>query len=89
MVDLWADANEVTMPSSRPEKPTDNSFKGPLRNECLNVQWFDDLTDAKMKLKYRLNNRVAQGKNVNYKRRHIEPTSELAIAGRRSVHLPR
>ena len=39
---------------SRPGKPTDNafieSFNGSLRDECLNVHWFDDLTDAKEKL---------------------------------------
>ncbi len=54
LVDLWAYANGVTMEFSRPGKPTDNafieSFNGSLRDECLNVQWFDDLTDAKEKL---------------------------------------
>ena len=54
LVDLWAYANSVTMEFSRPDKPTDNafieSFNGSLRDECLNVHWFDDLTDAKEKL---------------------------------------
>ena len=54
LVDLWAYANGVTMEFSRPGKPTDNafieSFNGSLRDECLNVHWFDDLTDAKEKL---------------------------------------
>ena len=54
LVDLWAYANKVTMEFSRPGKPTDNafieSFNGTLRDECLNVHWFDDLTDAKEKL---------------------------------------
>ena len=54
LVDLWAYANSVTMEFSRPGKPTDNafieSFNGSLRDECLNVHWFDDLTDAKEKL---------------------------------------
>ena len=53
-MDLWAYANQVTMEFSRPGKPTDNafmeSFNGTLRDECLNVHWFDSLTDAKMKL---------------------------------------
>ena len=44
----------VTMQFSRPGKPTDNafieSFNGSLRDECLNVQWLDDLTDAKLML---------------------------------------
>ena len=54
LVDLWAYANGVVMEYSRPGKPTDNawieSFNGTLRDECLNVHWFDDLTDAKTKL---------------------------------------
>ena len=54
LVDLWAYANKVVMEFSRPGKPTDNafieSFNGTLRDECLNVHWFDDLTDAKIKL---------------------------------------
>ena len=35
-------------------KPTDNafieSFNGSLRDECLNVHWFEDLTDAQQKI---------------------------------------
>lgn len=35
-------------------KPTDNafieSFNGSLRGECLNMHWFDDITDAREKL---------------------------------------
>ena len=54
LVDLWAYANSVTMEFSRPGKPTDNafikSFNGSLRDECLNVHWFDDLTNAREKL---------------------------------------
>ena len=54
LVDLWAFANGATMEFSHPGKPTDNafigSFNGNLRDECLNVHWFDDLTDAKEKL---------------------------------------
>jgi len=54
LVDLWAYANQVTLEFSRPGKPTDNayieSFNGSLRDECLNVHWFDDLTDAKEKM---------------------------------------
>jgi hypothetical protein len=36
---------------SRPGKPTDNcyveTFNGSLRDECLNVHWFETLEDAK------------------------------------------
>jgi putative transposase len=54
LVDLWAYANNATIEFSRPSKPTDNalieSFNGTLTDECLNVHWFDDLTDAREKL---------------------------------------
>ena len=44
-------ANKVTLAFSRPGKPTDNAyielFNGSLREECLNVHWFEDLTDAR------------------------------------------
>ena len=53
LVDLGAYANGVVMEFSRPGKPTDNtfieSFNGRMRDECLNVHWFDDLTDAQKK----------------------------------------
>ncbi len=39
---------------SRPGKPTDNamieSFNGTLRDECLNVNWFLSLEDARDKI---------------------------------------
>ena len=57
MVDLWAYANKVTLEFSRPGKPTDNayieSFNGSFREECLNVHWFEDLTDAREKMQAR------------------------------------
>ena len=50
-MDLWAYVNNVTLDFSRPGKPTDNSyvetFDGSLRDECLNVHWFDTLDQAK------------------------------------------
>jgi putative transposase len=53
-MDLWAYANQVVLEFSRPGTPTDNayieSFNGSLRDECLNVHWFSDLTDAREKL---------------------------------------
>ena len=39
---------------SRPGKPTDNahieSFNGSLRDECLNINWFLSIDDARSKL---------------------------------------
>ena len=51
LTDLWAYAHKVTLEFSRPGTPTDNayieSFNGSLRDECLNLHWFADLTSAK------------------------------------------
>jgi len=53
-LDLWAYENEVTLDFSRPGKPTDNahieSFNGSFRDECLNVNWFLSLQDAREKI---------------------------------------
>jgi transposase InsO family protein len=50
-LDRWAYGNGVTLDFSRPGKPTDNavveSFNGRLRDECLNVNWFLSLADAR------------------------------------------
>jgi putative transposase len=51
VLDLWAYENRVALDFSRPGKPTDNaiaeSFIGGLRDECLNVNWFLFLEDAR------------------------------------------
>jgi putative transposase len=43
----------VKLDYSRPEEPSDNahieSFNGSLRDECLNVNWFMSLEDARKK----------------------------------------
>lgn len=53
-LDQWAYENEVTLDFSRPGKPADNafieSFNGSFRDECLNANWFESLTDAKAKI---------------------------------------
>ena len=50
IVDLWAYHHKVRMDFSRPATPTDNahieSFNGSLRDECLNVHWFETLPEA-------------------------------------------
>ena len=54
ITDLWAYTNKVTLAFSRPGKPTDNafieSFNGSFRDECLNLHWFEDYKDAKIKI---------------------------------------
>ncbi len=53
-LDKWAYENGVTMDFSRPGKPMDNatieSFNGSFRDECLNVNWFLSMEDAKEKI---------------------------------------
>lgn len=48
----WARAQQITVDFIRPGKPVDNayveSFNGKLRDECLNEQYFLDLTDARV-----------------------------------------
>ena len=52
-LDLWAFIRGVTLDFSRPGKPTDNAFieslNGKFRAECLNVNWFLSLDEARRK----------------------------------------
>lgn len=54
MFDLWAYHHGVRIDFSRPGKPTDNcfieTFNGSLRDECLNVYWFETLEEAKARI---------------------------------------
>lgn len=54
VLDKWAYENGVVLDFSRPGKPTDNafieSFNGSFRDECLNINWFLSLEDAKEKI---------------------------------------
>jgi len=53
-MDLWAYKNGVHLDFIRPSKPVENgyieSFNGKLRDECLNVEVFFTLADARRKL---------------------------------------
>lgn len=53
-METWAYQNEVKLDFIRPGKPVQNgfieSFNGRLRDECLNVEMFFDLKDAREKL---------------------------------------
>lgn len=52
LTDLWAYHHKVRIDFSRPGKPTDNcyveTFNGSLRDECLNVHWFETMEEAKV-----------------------------------------
>lgn len=54
-LDKGAYENKVALDFSRPGKPTGNSFVesliGSFRGECLNVNWFLSLEDARDKIK--------------------------------------
>ncbi len=53
-LDKWAYDNDVVLDFSRPGKPTENpfieSFNGSFRDECLSVNWFMSLEDARQKI---------------------------------------
>jgi putative transposase len=53
-LEAWAMQREVQLSFIRPGRPTENglieSFNGRLRDECLNVDWFTSLADARKKL---------------------------------------
>ena len=55
-LDLWPYENNVTLDYSRPGKPTDNpyieSFIGRFRDECLIINWFLSLQDARYKIEF-------------------------------------
>ncbi len=48
--------NNVQIDFSRPGKPTDNcfieTFNGSLRDECLNVHWFETISEAREKTEF-------------------------------------
>ncbi len=53
-MDKWAYDNRVRLSFSRPGKPVDNafieSFNGSFRDECLNVNRFLSIQDAREKI---------------------------------------
>ena len=53
-LDQWAWENGVQLDFTRPGKPTDNglceSFNGRLRDECLNVNEFVSIDDARQRI---------------------------------------
>ena len=53
-MEVWAMQNGVHLCFIRPGRPVENgfieSFNGRLRDECLNVEWFSSLDDAREKL---------------------------------------
>jgi putative transposase len=60
-VDLWAYQNAVYLDCIRPGRPVENgyieSFNGRLRDECLNVEVFFGVADARHKLGWQIEHR--------------------------------
>ncbi len=54
LFDLWAYHRKAAIDFNRPGKPTDNcfveTFNGSLRDECLNVHWFETIDEAQAKI---------------------------------------
>jgi putative transposase len=52
LLDLWAYHCKARIDFSRPGRPKDNcyveTFNGSLRDECLNVHWFETIEEAKV-----------------------------------------
>jgi putative transposase len=67
-VNLWAYHHGTRIDFSRPGKPTDNAyietFNGSLRDECLNLHWFETITEAKRLIE-------AWGREYNESRPHM------------------
>ena len=82
-LDTWAYLNKVHLDYSRPGRPTDNphieSFNGSFRDECLNVNWFLSLEDAREKIeRWRLDyNEYRPHSGLT----HLTPAEYAAAAG--------
>ena len=54
VLEAWVMTNDVQLCFIRPGRPVENgfieSFNGRLRDECLNVEWFVSLADARQEL---------------------------------------
>lgn len=86
-LDQWAWENGVQLDFTRPGKPTDNglceSFNGRLRDECLNVNEFESIKQAREKI---------EAWRIDYNEQrphgalgHLTP-SEFAKSGRRQAN---
>ena len=88
VLDKWAYENHIVLDFSRPGKPTDNafaeSFIGSFRDECLNVNWFLSLEDARNKIEtWRVDyNEYRPHSSLDYKTPDAFTRSSLIEAGK-------
>ena len=87
-MEVWAIETSVQLCFIRPGRPVENgfieSFNGRLRDECLNVEWFSSLGDAREKL-------AAWRDHYNHRRPHSAlddrtPASYAALLDARPTH---
>jgi putative transposase len=104
----WAIEHQIELLHIQPGKPTQNgrieSFNGRLREECLNVSWFQNLFDAKRKiaawrieyneerphssLGYLTPNEFAARASTSYGKDACQNTASLENAEERVSHFP-
>jgi transposase InsO family protein len=81
-MEAWAIESGVQLAFIRPGRPVENSFiesfNGRLRDECLNVEWFASLDNAKTKL-------AAWRHHYNHERPH---SALEDVSGRKRFALP-
>ncbi len=81
-MEAWAIETGVQLCFIRPGRPVENgfieSFNGRLRDECLNVEWFTSLDDARKKL-------AAWRDHYNHRRPH-SALDDRSPAGFASLH---
>jgi putative transposase len=91
VLDKWAYENHIVLDFSRPGKPTDNafaeSFIGSFRDECLNVNWFLSLEDARNKIEtWRVDyNEYRPHSSLDYKTPDAFTRSRLIEAGKLTI----
>ena len=104
----WGMEEKIEVVHIQPGKPTQNarveSFHGRLREECLNVSWFQNLFDAKRKiaawrmeyneerphssLGYLTPNEFAERERTSYGKDACQQTASLENAKERVSHFP-
>jgi putative transposase len=86
-LEAWAIESGVQLCFIRPGRPVENgyieSFNGRLRDECLNVEWFASMDDARRKLAAWRNTTTANGRTARWAtgRRQRSPACIEQAAG--------
>jgi transposase InsO family protein len=90
----WGMEKKIEVVHIQPGKPTQNarveSFHGRLREECLNVSWFQNLFDAKRKIAacYLTPKEYAARETMSYGKDARQKSAGLENAEERVSHFP-